>query len=202
MPIDFQHLTKRYFLLFLRLFLQKQKKAIILNETGGSFFWRVEDIRTEEQKDKKRKQSKSTIDFIAYPLRVLPLYYKKEGEFKRHKNRRTKSTNVLLLLETPSRLWGLHCVSALLWKHKCFVVANDAMVPHRPSLKSGRVLKEKKTQAKQKHNWFIAYPPCGYPRFITKKRESFKTPYLARRSKREEDIATFISKEFLRVAGR
>ena len=37
-------------------------------------------------KEKTRKQSDSTIDFIAYPLRVLPLYYKKEGEFKRQKN--------------------------------------------------------------------------------------------------------------------
>jgi len=37
-------------------------------------------------KEKTRKQSDSTIDFIAYPLRVLPLYYKKEGEFKRQKH--------------------------------------------------------------------------------------------------------------------
>ena len=35
---------------------------------------------------KKAIECNRTIGFIAYPLRVLPLYYKKEGEFKTNSN--------------------------------------------------------------------------------------------------------------------
>ena len=92
---------------------------------------------------KKRKQSKNTIDLSPTPCGYSLFITKKRKSLK---DRRTEGQNILLLVETPSRL------------------------RRTPSL--------------------------------LKKRESFKTHYLARRSKREEDIATFISQEFLRVAER